>query len=68
MSDVAALLSAAGTECTFVPGDLARSGRLAVWHVRGALRPGATALDAVAGPEAMAEGSGSVAGPDRSDE
>ena len=34
MSDVTALLSSAGVECTFVPGDLARSGRLAVWHAR----------------------------------
>ena len=34
MSDVTALLCSAGVECTFVPGDLARSGRLAVWHGR----------------------------------
>ena len=40
MSDVTALFSGAGTECTFVPGDLTRTGRLAVWQVRDVPRPG----------------------------
>ncbi len=34
MSDVAALLTRIGVECTFVPGDLARGGRMALWHRR----------------------------------
>ncbi len=50
MSDVSALLSAAGAECTFVPGDLARTGRLAVWHVRDLPRPGDGRFDPVADP------------------